>query len=316
MKTMTDPNRSAFSAENLPPYALPARLGDVDACLLLGDQTDEGRQDVEALTGYPIEIRPVPYGMGVFAKRHFAPGETVLSSGVHRIAKERTATSFEVWPGGKHAELEWPAYRINHSCDPNCGVRDNARGGYDFIAGPDGIAAGTEIRTHYGMHEWRSLSVPGGCQCGAENCQGRAKGWSELGPLIQNDMGIQFGVANHLVADEVVRGVICHLQFEGCQDAPETVDQWRAFIGSLCRKIGVTPHGEPVLSDYGRGLLSGWTWMQMVDASSITGHFFRSTGTGWIDIQSCRAFQPEPVAMYAAQRLGAVAYGVGHFQEI
>ena len=41
------------------------RTGDQEAC----EELDEIRLDVEALTGHPIEVRPVPYGRGVFAKR-------------------------------------------------------------------------------------------------------------------------------------------------------------------------------------------------------------------------------------------------------
>lgn len=282
------------------------RLGDQEAC----EELDEIRLDVEALTGHPIEVRPVPYGRGVFAKRHFAPGEVVLSAEIQHRVPARTDTSFEMWPGGVHAELTFPASRINHSCDPNCGVSDNRQGGYDFIAGPYGIAAGEEIRTHYGFHEWRSRAVGGGsCRCGAPTCAGRSRGWGELTPT-ERDVFAEFPVANHLRDPQIVRGYIVGIQLLGVLQAPETVGGWRGFVRRLCAHLSVRQHGDLILHDYGSGIHAGWTWTQHIDASAITGHFYRATHQGWIDIVSCRPFDADRAAHWASQVLCATAYHV------
>lgn len=293
------------------------RRGDVESCdrdpLDLAG-VDETLIDVQALTGFPVKVRPsVINGHGVFAARHILPGEVVLEARIEKRVDHRTDTSFELWPGGVHAELTWPAWRINHSCRPNCGVRTRQPrdgGGYDFIAGPHGIAAGEEIVTDYGLHEWISRAVPAGaCRCGAVHCRGRSVGWGEKTANERAALAT-LPTADYLLFPAIVRHLVVGIEFQGVSEAPETVRAWRAFITQLVRRCGLRVHGEPLIADYGDGHLAGWTFAQLVNASSITGHCYRQTRQARIDIVSCRPFDPETVAHWAADRLGAPAYVV------
>lgn len=95
-----------------------------------------------------VEIRPAgSKGMGVFARKSFEPGETVVVGRRVGVYPERTVYSIQVdWD--RHVEMDEPAIRINHSNTPNTGVRDNAWGAYDFVA-LTAIAAGDEITFDY-----------------------------------------------------------------------------------------------------------------------------------------------------------------------
>lgn len=314
MKTVTTADDlDTLTVTNPDRLRLAFRQGDIDACLALENPDDEERIDVQGLTGFPLAIRSCPTGKGVFATRHIQPGEIVLEAAIDSLAKERTDTSFELWPGGRHAHLTWPAWRINHSCAPNCGVRprpDKKGGGYDFIAGPDGIPAGAEIRTHYGLHEWISRAVPGGaCKCGAPTCEGRSKGWGEMTEPERAALA-PFAAAPYLREPSRVRHFVVAIELEGVQSAPETASAWRGLITRLVKRCGLQPHGEPLLDDYGTGLLSGWTFAQLVNASSLTGHFYRFTHQARVDIVSCRAFDADTVAHWLAQQVAAAAYHV------
>lgn len=81
-----------------------------------------------------IELRTTPgRGEGVFALKTFETGETVLvgvleSSGIinHSHASQIGMNEF-----GFHSGL---SSKLNHSCEPNCGIQLNSSGGHNFVA--------------------------------------------------------------------------------------------------------------------------------------------------------------------------------------
>ncbi|HTU78200.1 MAG TPA: SET domain-containing protein-lysine N-methyltransferase [Solirubrobacteraceae bacterium] len=68
---------------------------------------------------------------------------------------------------------------LNHSCEPNCGVRRNDSGGYDFIA-LQGIAVGEELTWDYATRNDTITHFPSVCLCGAPGCRGSITGWRDL----------------------------------------------------------------------------------------------------------------------------------------
>jgi hypothetical protein len=118
---------------------------------------------------------------GVFATRDFAAGATVMlgvpgrpapANHSHANQVSLTAWVFEDGLGPK----------VNHSCDPNCGVRVNPMvDGFDFVALAP-ITAGEEITFDYAMRNYVIEHFPTSCLCGAANCRGRVTGWKDLAP--------------------------------------------------------------------------------------------------------------------------------------
>ncbi|AOS61829.1 SET domain [Actinoalloteichus hymeniacidonis] len=123
--------------------------------------------------GLQIVVDP-DKGRCVVSTSEFAIGQTVVVGDVERIVPTRTTHSFQVgWDS--HVDLTTPARDINHSCDPNTGIRDNDRGGFDFIAlreiGPD-----EEITWDYETSEYVSIAVSR-CLCGATGCRSVIRGY-------------------------------------------------------------------------------------------------------------------------------------------
>lgn len=303
-------NHHTAHPHTLQPVPEPARPGDQEACEEHTLAIAEQLIDIQSLTGYPLQIRPTPTGRGVFATRHIAPGETVLEAAIHHRVPERTDTSFEIWPGGSHAELDWPAWRINHSCRPNTGIQDlPGHNGYRFVAGPDGIPADAEILTHYGMHEWHSIAV-GDCLCGAPDCIGTSHGWGQLPPLQRQTFAEAYGVADHLTRPETVRGLAISIQLHGCA-TPLGVPEIERYITQLCADMGVRSLPDTrVVKRYGDAELFGWTWTQLISASSIAGHHYEHTRQAWIDLITCRPCDAEALAQSSARYWRAAAYTV------
>lgn len=117
-----------------------------------------------------------PKGLGVFAARDFARGETVIVGKAIEYPAERTRMSVQLdW--ARHVEMDAPAALLNHSCEPNLGVRENQWCAYDFVARRT-ILAGEELAFDYAMTE-HSLVASLSCLCGSATCQGEIRPWRE-----------------------------------------------------------------------------------------------------------------------------------------
>lgn len=69
--------------------------------------------------------------------------------------------------------------KVNHSCDPNCGIKVNKTGAHDFIAIRE-IHLGEEITFDYAMRNYEIDHFPKQCSCGSENCRSLIRGWKYL----------------------------------------------------------------------------------------------------------------------------------------
>ncbi len=131
--------------------------------------------------GYELRSAVDGKNDGVYATRDYAAGDTVMrgepgrpAPGNHSHANQVSLTEwvFEDGLGPK----------VNHSCDPNCGVRLNTRvGGFDFVALRP-IAAAEEITFDYAMRNYAIEHFPTRCLCGAAACRGTVTGWKDLPP--------------------------------------------------------------------------------------------------------------------------------------
>ena len=69
--------------------------------------------------------------------------------------------------------------KINHRCEPNCGVKVNERNCHDYVAMKP-IKAGDELTFDYAMENYKIENFPGECLCGAATCRGKINGWKGL----------------------------------------------------------------------------------------------------------------------------------------
>lgn len=127
--------------------------------------------------GYRLHVTEAK-GEGVFATRSFQIGETVMIGVIdreldrnHSHASQISAERFVV-----HRGL---IPKINHSCDPTCGIRLNSSGAHDFVACKP-IVADQEITFDYAMRNYTVEHFPAHCQCGSRHCRDRITGWKDL----------------------------------------------------------------------------------------------------------------------------------------
>ena len=118
------------------------------------------------------------HGEGVYSTRGFAEGEVVMIGDIASevAVNQPCASQIELNRFVLHAGLN---RKVNHSCDPNCGIRVNSSGGHDFVA-RHRIVAGTEITFDYAMQNFVVEFFPDECQCGSVDCRGVITGWRDL----------------------------------------------------------------------------------------------------------------------------------------
>lgn len=145
-------------------------------------------------------------GFGVFANRNFVKGEVVVYGRMKEVLSERTIHSFQI-DEETHVQLDKTSRTINHSCEPNTGIRNNVFQAYDFIAFRD-IIKGEEITWDYETTEYISIAVKN-CLCGSRNCRRVLRGFKYRANDLLNKYGIY--VADYLRLSPIGNKVIANV---------------------------------------------------------------------------------------------------------
>lgn len=80
-----------------------------------------------------------------------------------------------------------------------------------------------------------------------------------------------------------------------------------AFARKLCRWIKMKRYGEPLLEHFGHKdpVTAGYSLVQLIETSSITGHFSEKTGSAYLNIFSCKEFCGDDAAKFCKEYFGA-----------
>lgn len=125
-----------------------------------------------------IELRATASkGKGVFAVRQFHRGEIVVPGVIECELPGNTDHATQIARNRYvlHAGLN-PL--VNHSCNPNCGIRVNHTGGHDIVAMRT-IDVDEEITYDYAMRNYTMEYIPR-CHCGEKMCRETITGWKDL----------------------------------------------------------------------------------------------------------------------------------------
>jgi hypothetical protein len=170
MRYSTLPNGRSYRRTIRPP--VPA-----DGAPAGGEQSDD----------FPLEgteVRSTEHGHGVFATWAHRRGERVMvTSGVRLNHQTEHTIQISL---RQHLEPRFPVRLINHSCNPNLGVKTTLQGLPDFYALRD-LRAGEELTFDYAMTELmhvpradQALEFSLECHCGEPSCRGQLGYYSTL----------------------------------------------------------------------------------------------------------------------------------------
>jgi S-adenosylmethionine/arginine decarboxylase-like enzyme len=100
-------------------------------------------------------------------------------------------------------------------------------------------------------------------------------------------------------------GMLAAIDLHGCDKSrladPENI---RRFVASVIDAIGTRAHGGFALDRFGDDELEGWSAMQFIETNSITLHADEVFGRCFVDVFSCRPFEPDIAAEIAVAHFG------------
>ena len=98
-------------------------------------------------------------------------------------------------------------------------------------------------------------------------------------------------------------GLSCSIDIYECN--PETIrspEKIRSFVVELCRLIKMKRFGETQVVHFGEDeRVAGYSMVQLIETSMISAHFANLTNTAYVDIFSCRRYDPDGAAAFARQ---------------
>ena len=99
-----------------------------------------------------------------------------------------------------------------------------------------------------------------------------------------------------------VWGLSSSIDLSGCKPAyvrsPEKI---REFIVKLCDLIQMERHGDVLIERFGEGEIEGYSAFQFIKTSSVTAHLDETQDRAFIDIFSCKIFDPDIAGTFAKE---------------
>src|SRR5215212_9074587 len=79
------------------------------------------------------------------------------------------------------------------------------------------------------------------------------------------------------------------------REAVRDAEAIRGFCADLVSSIGMVAYGQPVLEHFATHLpeAAGYSLVQLIETSAVTGHFCDASGDAYLDIFSCKDFDTE-----------------------
>jgi len=68
-----------------------------------------------------------------------------------------------------------------------------------------------------------------------------------------------------------------------------------SFAKTLVKRIEMVPFGEPQVVMFGSGNKKGYTLVQLIETSNICAHFVEENNSMYLDVFSCKNFDPAVV---------------------
>ena len=76
----------------------------------------------------------------------------------------------------------------------------------------------------------------------------------------------------------------------------------RRFVIELCDRIQMRRFGECHVVDFGEDdRVAGFSMFQLIETSNISAHFANASNAVYLDVFSCKAYEPDTVAVFAKE---------------
>ncbi len=90
-------------------------------------------------------------------------------------------------------------------------------------------------------------------------------------------------------------------------------EEIKRFVRELCKKIKMKRFGETIVVNFGKDKrVAGFSMMQLIETSLISAHFVNQTNSIFLDIFSCKFYNPREVAEFAKKFFKAKSYKLNY----
>ena len=109
-----------------------------------------------------------------------------------------------------------------------------------------------------------------------------------------------------LIGERKAWGMSTAVDLQDCR--PETIrdqTQIEAYVLALCDLIAMKRYGDCQIIHFGKGRVAGYSMIQLIETSLISGHFANDTNRAYLDIFSCKDYDPSVVEGFSKTFFGA-----------
>lgn len=107
-------------------------------------------------------------------------------------------------------------------------------------------------------------------------------------------------------------GILASIDLHGCD--PKTIrdaEKVKRHVYELCERIGMKRFGECVVVNFGEDeRVAGFSMTQLIETSLISGHYANASNAVYLDIFSCKYYNPYEVAEFSKEYFGAKDYNL------
>ncbi len=102
-------------------------------------------------------------------------------------------------------------------------------------------------------------------------------------------------------------GLCTCIDLKGCDPATiRDADRIRQYVIEVCDLIRMKRFGEPQVIHFGPNeRVAGYSMTQLIETSLVSGHFANEANAAYIDIFSCKEYEPEAAAEFTRRFFGA-----------
>ncbi|MDA7817510.1 S-adenosylmethionine decarboxylase [Sulfurimonas sp.] len=107
-------------------------------------------------------------------------------------------------------------------------------------------------------------------------------------------------------------GILSSLDIRNCDIKKITDKSYvEQFAVELCDLIGMKRFGDPVVVHFGEDEhVEGFSLTQLIETSLVSGHFANSSKNVYIDIFSCKVYDPFVAAKFTTEFFGGDDYDI------
>jgi S-adenosylmethionine decarboxylase len=101
-------------------------------------------------------------------------------------------------------------------------------------------------------------------------------------------------------------GLACSFDIYDCNpDTIRNANEIKRFVYELCELIEMKRFGECVVVDFGEDeRVAGFSMTQLIETSLISAHFANASNTTYLDVFSCKIYDPAVVEKFAIEFFG------------